>query len=67
MILRIKIYGQLNINMMKIFLVESKCREHINGISFEMDCDEYEMKYAGSKYLLRQLDPITENDFEDQL
>ena len=47
-------------------LVESKCREHINGTSFEMDCSEYEMKYAGSKYLLRQLDPITENDFEDQ-
>ena len=32
-----------------------------------MDCDEYEMKYAGSKYLLRQLDPITENDFEDNI
>ena len=29
-------------------LVDSKCREHINGSSFEMDCDEYEMKYAGS-------------------
>ena len=46
-------------------LVDSKCREHINGTSFEMDCDQYEMKYGGSKYLLRQLDPITENDFED--
>ena len=43
-------------------LVDSKCREHINGSSFEMDCDEYEMKYAGSKYLLRQLDPISKKE-----
>ena len=47
-------------------LIDSLCREHINGTSFEIDCDEYEMKYVGSKVVLRQLDPITENDFEDQ-
>jgi len=47
-------------------LIDSVCREHINGTSFDIDCDEYEIKYFGSKYLLRQLDPITENDFEDQ-
>jgi hypothetical protein len=46
--------------------VDSKSREHINGPFFEMDCDKYEMKYAGSEYLLCQLDPINENDFEDQ-
>ena len=47
-------------------LIDSECREHLNGTSFEMNCDEYEMKYVGSKYVLRQLDPIIENDFVDQ-
>ena len=48
-------------------LIDSKCREHIKGNIFEIDCDEYEAKYPGSKYVLRLLDPGIQDEFKDHL
>ena len=44
-------------------LIDSKCREHIKGNTFEIDCGEYE---TDSKHILRQLDPSIEDQFKDQ-
>ena len=46
-------------------LEDSECRELINGGIFELDCDAYELKYTGSNYVLRQLDPTTKNNDQD--
>ena len=49
-------------------LMGSDCRELINGVIFEMDCDAYDLKYPGSEYVLRQLDPnMKEIDKDDLL
>ncbi len=47
-------------------LIDSKCREHIKGNSFDIDCNDFEMKYVGSKYVLLQLDPSIEDELKDQ-
>ena len=39
-------------------LLYSECREILNGNIFDMDCDEYALKYIGSNYYLVQLDPM---------
>ena len=39
-------------------LLYSECREILNCNVFDMDCDEYALKYIGSNYYLVQLDPM---------
>ena len=48
-------------------LVDSECRELIKGGVFDMDCDTYNMKYPGSEYILRQLDPKLRQVYEEDL
>ena len=48
-------------------LIDSKCREHIKGNSFDIDCNDFEMKYVGSKYVLLQLDPSIEDELKDHV
>ena len=47
-------------------LIESECREHINGSVFTIDCSEYQLKYPGSKDILRQLDPNIKDQLEQE-
>ena len=48
-------------------LIDSECRELIKGGVFDMDCDTYNMKYPGSEYILRQLDPKLRQVYEEDL
>ena len=48
-------------------LIDSECRELIKGGVFDMDCDTYNMKYPGSEYILRQLDPKLRQVNEEDL
>ena len=48
-------------------LIDSECRELIKGGVFDMDCDTYNMKYPGSEYILRKLDPKLRQVYEEDL
>tara|TARA_B100000287_G_scaffold424892_1_gene470320 strand:- start:1558 stop:2448 length:891 start_codon:yes stop_codon:yes gene_type:complete len=47
-------------------LIDSECREHINGSIFTMDCSEYELKYPGIKNIFRQLDPGIKDELNQE-